>query len=87
MNHSTAVPRNPVADFHDNPTNFRVILPDGSLAVVRSFLDIDEGRVFRVQGIHRNGRFRALQSVSSWFRADELRLVYYSASISSEWQA
>jgi hypothetical protein len=40
-----------------------------------------------VQGIHRNGRFRALQSVSSWFRADELRMVYYSASINSEWRA
>ncbi len=87
MNSSTAVPRDPVADFHDNPTNCRVILPDGSLAVVRRFLDVDDVRVFRVQGIHRNGRFRRLESASCWFRADELRMVYYSASINSEWSA
>ncbi len=81
MNYSTAVPCDPVADFQDDPINSRVILPDGSLAVVRRVLDTDEGRVFRVQGVHRNGRFRALESISSWFRADELRLVYYTASI------
>ncbi len=81
MNYSTAVPCDPVADFHDNPINSRVILPDGSLAVVRRFLDTDGGRVFRVQGVHRNGRFRALESISCWFRSDELRLVYYTASI------
>jgi hypothetical protein len=44
-------------------------------------LDNDGCRVFRVQGVHPNGRFRALESISSWFRADELRLVYYTASI------
>ncbi len=87
MNSSTAVPRDPVADFHENPINRRVILPDGSLAVVRRFLDVDDVRVFRVQGIHRNGRFRRLESLSCWFRADELRMVYYSASINSEWSA
>jgi hypothetical protein len=43
--------------------------------------------VFRVQGIHRNGRFRRLASVSCWFRDDELRMVYYSASINSEWRS
>jgi hypothetical protein len=48
---------------------------------VRSVLEVDEGRVFRVQGVHPNGRFRALESISSWFRADELRLVYYTASV------
>jgi hypothetical protein len=50
-------------------------------------LDTDEGRVFRVQGIYRNGRFRALQSVSSWFRDDELRMVYSSASVNPEWRS
>jgi hypothetical protein len=34
-----------------------------------------------VQAIHRNGRFRALESISCWFRHDELRLIYHSASI------
>jgi hypothetical protein len=48
---------------------------------------VDDVRVFRVQGIHRNGRFRRLESASCWFRADELRMVYYSASINSEWSA
>jgi hypothetical protein len=81
MNYSTAVPCDPVADFHDDPINSRVILPDGSLAVVRCFLDTNECRVYRVQGVHPNGRFRALESISCWFRADELRLIYYTASI------
>jgi hypothetical protein len=48
---------------------------------VRRVLETDEGRVYRVQGVHQNGRFRALESISSWFRADELRLVYYTASV------
>ncbi len=81
MNYSTVVPCDPVADFQDDPINSRVILPDGSLAVVRRVLETDEGRVYRVQGVHQNGRFRALESISSWFRADELRLVYYTASV------
>jgi hypothetical protein len=49
--------------------------------LVRCFLDTDECRVYRVQGVHPNGRFRALESISCWFRADELRLIYYTASI------
>jgi hypothetical protein len=84
---STALPRDLVADFHNNPIGRRVVLPDGSLAIVRRFSDVDEGRVFRVQGIHRNGRFRRIESASCWFRDDELRMVYYSASINSEWRA
>jgi hypothetical protein len=72
-------------DFHTNPINTRVCLPDGSLAVVRRFHDTSQGRVYRVQGIQRNGRFRTLGALSCWFRHDELRLVYYSASISSSW--
>ncbi len=87
MNHSTAVPLDLVEDFQNNPVGSWVCLPDGSLAVVRRFLDTDEGRVFRVQGIHRNGRFRALQSVSSWFRDDELRMVYSLASVNPEWRS
>jgi hypothetical protein len=68
-------------EFLSDPVHTRVVLPDGSLAVVRCVLEVDEGRVYRVQGVHPNGRFRALESISCWFRADELRLFYYTASI------
>ncbi len=68
-------------EFLSDPVHMRVVLPDGSLAVVRRVLEVDEGRVYRVQGVHQNGRFRALESISCWFRSDELRLVYYTASI------
>ncbi len=81
MNSSTLFLDQLRQDFHINPINTRVCLPDGSLAVVRRFVDTDEGRAYRVQAIHRNGRFRTLESVSCWFRHDELRLIYYSASI------
>ncbi len=81
MNYSTVVPCDPVADFHDDPINSRVVLPDGSLAVVRRVLETDEGRVYRVQGVHQNGRFRALESIFCWFAEAELRLIYYTASI------
>ncbi len=87
MNNSTPYIDQLRNDFHHNPIGSRVCLPDGSLAVVRRFVDTDEGRAYRVQGIHRNGRFRRLESVSCWFRDDELRMVYYSASINSEWRA
>jgi hypothetical protein len=67
------------ADFHNNPINMRVVLPDGSLAVVKRVHETDGGRVYKVQGIHPNGRFRALQGVSCWYSADELQLHYYTA--------
>jgi hypothetical protein len=81
MNDSTPYLDQLRQDFHTNPVNTRVCLPDGSFAVVRSFVNTDEGRAYRVQGVHLNGRFRALESISPWFRADELRLIYYTASI------
>jgi hypothetical protein len=34
-----------------------------------------------VQGVHQNGRFRALESIFCWFAEAELRLIYYTASI------
>jgi hypothetical protein len=85
MKHSIAVPRSPVAKFLDNPINRRVILPDGSLAVVKLFQDTDRGRIYKVQGLRPDGRFRALGTLSCWFTADELRLVYYTAFISPDW--
>lgn len=85
MKHSTAVPRDFSVEFHQDPINSRVLLPDGTLAVVKAFQDTDQGRIYKVQGIHRNGRFRKLDSISCWFSANELRLFFYSASIHPDW--
>lgn len=87
MNVSTAVPRSPVSKFLDNPINRRVVLPDGSLGIVRQCQETAQGRVYKVQGIDKNGHFRAYSSLSCWFRQDELRLEYFTASISPEWLA
>ncbi len=67
--------------FQSNPVGARVILPDGSLAVVKRVHDTDTGKVYRVQGIHQNGRFRALDTLSCWYSDDELRLPYFTASV------
>lgn len=85
MKDSTAVPRDPRTKFHQNPVGSRVELPDGSLASVKSYRDTDQGRVYQVRGIHRDGRFRALSLPSCWFPGSDLRLIYYSASIRSDW--
>jgi hypothetical protein len=85
MNSSTVLPRSPVAKFLDNPINRRVILPDGSLAVVKLFQDTDRGRIYKVQGLRPDGRFRALGTLSCWFTAHELRIVYYTASINPKY--
>jgi hypothetical protein len=69
------------SEFEANPIKTRVCLPDGSLGVVVAFHDSDQGRLHKVRGIHRNGRFRALGLLSCWFTAHELRLVYYTADI------
>jgi hypothetical protein len=82
---TTVLPRNLRAEFQANPINHRVILPDGSLAVVKLFHDTDQGRIYKVQGLHPNGRFRALGTLSCWYMSDELRLVYYTAGISPDW--
>ena len=66
--------------FLSNPVGARVVLPDGSLAVVRRVLDTEHGRSYRVQCIDRNGRFRAHAGLSCWYSGDELRLHYYSVS-------
>lgn len=84
---STSDVRELRAEFQANPTKTRVCLPDGTLAVVVAFHDTDQGRVYKVRGVHRDGRFRSLESISNWFAEDELRLFYYSASISPEWMA
>jgi len=68
--------------FLSNPVNMWVVLPDGSLAVVKSVSEANDGKLYKVAGIHPNGRFRALAGISCWYSADELRLRYWSASVS-----
>lgn len=85
MKHSTVVPRDFSAEFHENPIGWRVVLPDGSLAVVRRFEEMPEGRRYRVQGVYLNMRFRKLQG-PSWFAEDDLRLFFYTASINPNWK-
>jgi hypothetical protein len=54
---------------------------------VVAFHETDQGRVYKVRGIHRDGRFRALGLLSCWFAEDELRLFYYTAGIHPDWIA
>ncbi len=85
MKHSIAVSVDVRTEFHNNPLKSRVILPDGSLAVVVAFHDTDQGRIYKVQGQHPNGRFRALGLLSCWFAENELRLFYFTADIHPDW--
>jgi hypothetical protein len=88
MNHcSTSASHTLLAKFHNDPLKSRVYLPDGTFAVVVAFQNTDQGRVYKVQGIHRDGRFRALGLLSYWFAENELRLFYYLVSISPRWLA
>lgn len=86
MNDSTAVSRDFRTEFYNDPVGFRVLLPDRTLGVVKRVQDTDQGRIYKVQGIHQNGRFRALNNLSSWFTGDELRIVYYTAGINPDWK-
>ncbi len=85
MKHSTVVPRDLVTEFLQNPVNRRVCLPDGSLAIVRAVRGVGRDRLYKVQGIDRDGRFKHISLLSCWFSGAELRLHYYSASIRSDW--
>lgn len=85
MNSSTVYGRTAVDKFLDNPINCRVVLPDGSLGMVRQVQDTDQGRFYKVQGIDSDGHFRAYQSISCWFSVDELRLVYFSVGLHQDW--
>lgn len=67
------------SEFAINPINMRVVLPDGSMAIVRRVDHGASGLVYKVQGVEQNGRFRALDGVSCWYSADELRLPYWAA--------
>jgi hypothetical protein len=52
---------------------------------VKLFEDTDRGRIYKVQGLRSDGRFRALGTLSCWFTVDELRIAYYSVSIKPEY--
>jgi hypothetical protein len=73
------------SEFEANPIKTRVCLPDGSPATVVAFHETDQGRVYKVRGIHRDGRFRSLGLLSCWFAENELRLFYYTADIHPDW--
>jgi hypothetical protein len=73
------------SEFQADPIKTRVCLPDGSPATVVAFHDTDQGRIYKVRGIHRDGRFRSLGLLSCWFAENELRLFYYTADIHPEW--
>jgi hypothetical protein len=85
MNSSTVVPRSPVAKFLEQPVNRRVVLPDNSLGIVRQYRETPQGRIYKVQGIDKNGHFRAYESISCWFSEAELRVQYFLASVDPEW--
>ncbi len=73
-------------DFHNNPVGRRVWLPDGSLAVVKQFIDDDGQRLHRVVGITPTGRLCKLPpGTPRWHSIDDLKLVYYTASINPEY--
>jgi hypothetical protein len=71
------------AEFHSNPINMRVVLPDGSMAIVRRVQNGASGLLYKVQGVGQDGRFYALDGVSCWYSADELRLAYWTAEVAS----
>jgi len=70
-------------EFQTNPINMRVLLPDGSMAIVRRVQNGASGLLYKVQGVGQDGRFYALDGVSCWYSADELRLAYWSAEVAS----
>lgn len=85
MNSSTSFEDRLRSQFHSNPVNMRVVLPDGSLAIVRRVECTASGKSYKVQGVGEDGKFRALVGVSCWYSADELRLPYWTASINPDW--
>jgi hypothetical protein len=75
------------ARFQSNPVGARVVLPDGSLAVVTRKLNSEQGTIYRVTGVDRSGKFRPLEGLPCWYTVDELRLPYTSVGIAPGWRA
>lgn len=86
MQSSTSYPKKIVSDFLENPVGFRVELPDGSIARVVQFIDDDPPRLHRVVGLDVKNRFCKLPNgVPRWYRADDLVILYYTASVNPDW--
>lgn len=81
MNSSTSFVEQLRQDFHNNPIEFRVLLPDGSHAIVKDFLDIANTRAYRVQTCTPRGRYTPMGDTRRYYSDDELRLFYFSATV------
>ncbi len=86
MKSSTSFEERLRAEFQEKPVGFRVELPDGSTARIVEFIHDDgEERLYRVQGVTPQGRFCKLPAgTCHWYSADELYLLYYTASVKPE---
>jgi hypothetical protein len=72
-------------DFQNNPVGSRVVLPDGSHAVVRACINFGDGPMYRVQKCTQRGRYIPMASnVTRWYSICDLRLFYWSASVAPE---
>jgi hypothetical protein len=86
MKSSTSYENRLVSDFLENPTGYRVELPNGSLAVVREVMGNGDESLCRIQGVRSNGRFCKLpKGVHRWYSPKELKLVYFSVGINPDW--
>lgn len=81
MHFSTALPRDLVEEFHNKPIRKRVVLPDGSHAVVTKVSEFGGPKAYKVQKCTPRGRFIPMHGAPSWYSEDELSLFYRSASI------
>lgn len=84
MNSSTSFVDQLRQDFHNNPIQFRVLLPDGSHAIVRSFEDMFGLRLYKVQGCTPRGRYVAMADTRKYYLDSELKLFYFSATVNLE---
>lgn len=69
--------------FHSNPVGMRVVLPDGTDAMIKAVYDTPRGKEYEVRGVHpgRAGRFRSRGGARSRYVAAELELRYFEASV------
>ncbi len=69
--------------FHSNPVGMRVVLPDGTDAMIKAVHDTKNGKEYEVRGVHPgpSGRFRSRGGARSRYSAAELELRYFTASV------
>lgn len=86
MNSSTSFVEQLRSEFTKAPVGFRVVLPDGSHAVVKECIDSPDGPVYRVQHCTSRGRYIAVPpGTPRHFTASHLKLFYWSATITPDW--